>query len=94
MVFHPDGVRRHVTNWPDVAEALVRRARREAIGGVTDERAQKILAEVLVLACREPTHRNWRTQTPGDKTLDRTANPVTGSIPRGLLSTMRTPTVS
>jgi len=47
MMFHPDGVRRHVTNWPDVAEALVRRTRREAIGGVTDERAQRILAEVL-----------------------------------------------
>jgi len=47
MMFHPDGVRRYVTNWPDVAEALVRRARREAIGGVTDERAQRILHEVL-----------------------------------------------
>ncbi|MET8850794.1 helix-turn-helix transcriptional regulator [Amycolatopsis sp. NPDC004625] len=46
-MFHPDGVRRHVTNWPEVAEALVRRARREAIGGVADERAQRILDEVL-----------------------------------------------
>ena len=46
-MFHPDGVRRHVTNWPEVAEALVRRARREAIGGVSDERAQAILDEVL-----------------------------------------------
>ncbi|MDQ7807587.1 helix-turn-helix transcriptional regulator [Amycolatopsis sp. A133] len=46
-MFHPDGVRRHVTNWPEVAEALVRRARREAIGGVLDERAQRILGEVL-----------------------------------------------
>jgi transcriptional regulator with XRE-family HTH domain len=46
-MFHPDGVRRYVTNWPDVAEALVRRVRREAIGGVTDERAQRILDEVL-----------------------------------------------
>jgi hypothetical protein len=46
-MFHPDGVRRQVANWPDVAEALVRRARREAIGGVTDERAQRILDEVL-----------------------------------------------
>ena len=46
-MFHPDGVRRYVTNWPEVAEALVRRARREAIGGVTDERAQRILDEVL-----------------------------------------------
>ncbi len=46
-MFHPDGVRRHVANWPDVAEALVQRVRREAIGGVTDERAQRILDEVL-----------------------------------------------
>jgi transcriptional regulator with XRE-family HTH domain len=46
-MFHPDGVRPHVTNWPEVAEALVRRARREAIGGVLDERAQRILGEVL-----------------------------------------------
>jgi transcriptional regulator with XRE-family HTH domain len=47
MMFHPDGVRRYVTNWPDVAEALVRRVRREAVGGVTDERAHRILDEVL-----------------------------------------------
>lgn len=46
-MFHPDGVRPHVTNWPEVAEALVRRARREAIGSVLDERAQRILDEVL-----------------------------------------------
>ncbi|WP_410595570.1 hypothetical protein [Amycolatopsis sp. lyj-23] len=46
-MFHPDGVRRHVKNWAEVAEALVRRARREAIGGVLDERAQRILDEVL-----------------------------------------------
>ncbi|MEU4252919.1 helix-turn-helix transcriptional regulator [Amycolatopsis sp. NPDC026612] len=46
-MFHPDGVRPYVTNWPDVAEALVRRVHREAIGGVADERAQHILEEVL-----------------------------------------------
>ena len=40
-------MRRHVTNWLEVAEALVRRVRREAIGGVVDERAQRILDEVL-----------------------------------------------
>jgi transcriptional regulator with XRE-family HTH domain len=47
MMFHPDGVRRYVTNWPDVTEALVRRVHREAIGGRTDERARRILDEVL-----------------------------------------------
>jgi transcriptional regulator with XRE-family HTH domain len=46
-MFHPDGIRRYVSNWPDVCAALVRRVRREAIGGVTDERAQAILQEVL-----------------------------------------------
>jgi hypothetical protein len=46
-MFHPDGVRPHVTNWPEVAETLVARVRREALGGVTDERAQRILDEVL-----------------------------------------------
>ncbi|MFF5289623.1 helix-turn-helix domain-containing protein [Paractinoplanes globisporus] len=46
-MFHPDGVRRYVRNWPDVSEALVRRVRREAVGGLADERAQSILREVL-----------------------------------------------
>ena len=47
MMFHRDGVRPYVTNWPEVAQALVGRTRRETIGGVTDERGQRILAEVL-----------------------------------------------
>ena len=47
LMLHPHGARPFVENWPDVADALLRRVRREAIGGVTDERAQRILAEVL-----------------------------------------------
>ena len=47
MMLHPDGVRRYVTNWPEVAAALLRRVRKEATGGMTDERAQRLLAEVL-----------------------------------------------
>jgi transcriptional regulator with XRE-family HTH domain len=47
MMLHPEGVRRYVVNWPDVAEALIRRVRREAVGGVTDERARRLLGEVL-----------------------------------------------
>jgi len=47
MMLHPDGVRRYVTNWSEVAESLVRRVRREAVGGVTDEHAERMLAEVL-----------------------------------------------
>lgn len=47
MMLHPDGVRRYVTNWSEVAEALVRRVRREAVGGVADKPARRMLAEVL-----------------------------------------------
>jgi transcriptional regulator with XRE-family HTH domain len=47
MMLHPDGVRRYVTNWPEVADALIRRVRREAVGGVADEHARRLLTEVL-----------------------------------------------
>ena len=47
MMLHPDGVRRYVTNWPEVATALLRRIRREATGGSTDEHARRMLTEVL-----------------------------------------------
>ena len=47
LMLHPDGIRRYVTNWPEVAEALIRRVRREAVGGATDEYARRLLAEVL-----------------------------------------------
>jgi len=63
-MFHPDGVRRQVTNWPEVAEALVRRARREAIGGVADERAQQILDEVLTYPGVPASLRSLDATTP------------------------------
>jgi len=47
LMFDPDGIRPYVTNWPEVAEALVRRVRREAVGGGGDARAERLLAEVL-----------------------------------------------
>ena len=47
MMFDPDGLRRFVTNWEAVADALVRRVHREAIGGLHDEPARALLAEIL-----------------------------------------------
>ncbi len=47
MMFHPDAVRPFVKNWSAVAEALVLRVRREAVGGVPDEATEKLLGEVL-----------------------------------------------
>jgi hypothetical protein len=46
-MLHPDGVRRYVTNWPEVAATLARRVRLEAVGGVPDEHTRTILAEIL-----------------------------------------------
>jgi transcriptional regulator with XRE-family HTH domain len=47
MMFHPDGLRPCVTNWDAVARALVQRLHRESIGGVLDESARALLAEIL-----------------------------------------------
>jgi transcriptional regulator with XRE-family HTH domain len=47
MMFHPQAVRPFVANWRDVAEALVLRVRREAVGGIPDDTTERILAEVL-----------------------------------------------
>lgn len=63
-MFHPDGVRPYVTNWLEVAEALVRRVRREAIGGVADERARRILDEVLDYPDVPPSLRTLDVATP------------------------------
>jgi transcriptional regulator with XRE-family HTH domain len=47
LMFDPAGLRPHVTNWEAVAETLVRRTHREAIGGVHDAVLAQLLAEVL-----------------------------------------------
>ena len=47
LMFDPTGLRPYVTNWEAVAETLVRRAHREAVGGVPDPTMAKLLAEVL-----------------------------------------------
>jgi transcriptional regulator with XRE-family HTH domain len=47
LMFHPDGLRPFVLDWPSVAEALLRRVRREALGGVKDPVAERLLHELL-----------------------------------------------
>jgi transcriptional regulator with XRE-family HTH domain len=47
LMFHPDGLRRSVQNWEAVAQALIRRAHREALGGTLDDAGRALLAEVL-----------------------------------------------
>jgi len=45
VVFHPDGVRRFIANWPDIATHLLRRAERE-MGGREDPIGSELLEEI------------------------------------------------
>jgi transcriptional regulator with XRE-family HTH domain len=47
MMFDPDRLRPYVTNWEAVAEALVQRVHREAVGGVKGAATMELLAEIL-----------------------------------------------
>jgi transcriptional regulator with XRE-family HTH domain len=47
LMFDPGGLRPFVANWDAVAEALLRRVHREAIGGVPDPATRSVLAEIL-----------------------------------------------
>lgn len=49
LMFDPDGLRPFVANWEQVAEALVQRVHREAIGGVPDASTASLLQELLAL---------------------------------------------
>jgi transcriptional regulator with XRE-family HTH domain len=62
LMFHPDGLRPCVTNWEAVARALVQRLHREAIGGVLDDDARTLLAEILDYP---GVPANWRAVDPG-----------------------------
>ncbi|HEU4732899.1 MAG TPA: hypothetical protein VFT22_33625, partial [Kofleriaceae bacterium] len=47
MMFDPDALRPFVTNWEAVAQSLIRRLHREAVGGVADDTTMKLLADLL-----------------------------------------------
>jgi transcriptional regulator with XRE-family HTH domain len=47
LMFDPNGLRPHVANWTEVAEALVQRAHREVVGGVKAAPLQALLDEIF-----------------------------------------------
>lgn len=47
LVFSPAGLRPWIVNWEEVAEALIGRVHREAVGGVVDEATTTLLREIL-----------------------------------------------
>jgi transcriptional regulator with XRE-family HTH domain len=47
LMFDPAAVRASVENWEDVAESLIRRVHREAVGGAPDAQTRRLLEELL-----------------------------------------------
>jgi transcriptional regulator with XRE-family HTH domain len=58
LMFDPQGLRPYVANWESVAEALVQRVHREALGGMPDQGTVKLLDEVL---CYPGVPKRWRS---------------------------------
>lgn len=61
MMFDPKGLRPFVVNWEAVAEALIRRIHREAVGGAPDESTVMLLEEMLAFP---DVPRRWRKPSP------------------------------
>lgn len=57
LMFHPQKLRPYVANWEAVAEGLIQRVHREAVGGVPDEQTASLLAEILAYPGVPP---RWR----------------------------------
>jgi hypothetical protein len=47
LMFDPDGLRPFLRNWEDIAEALIRRVHREAVGGFPDAETVALLQQAL-----------------------------------------------
>lgn len=47
LIFDPDGMRPFVRNWTEVAQSLLERVRREAVGRIVDERTKALIASLL-----------------------------------------------
>lgn len=61
MMFDPQGLRPFVTNWEAVAEALITRIHREAVGGSPHEATVRLLEEVLAFP---GVPRRWQRPSP------------------------------
>jgi hypothetical protein len=58
LIFSPNGLRPYIVNWEDVAEALIGRVHREAVGGIVDEVTELLLRDVLAYP---DVPARWRT---------------------------------
>ncbi len=64
LMFDPNGLKSYVTNWERVAEMLVKRVHREAVGGIPDEKTKVLLDEVFKYPAVPERWRHPDTETP------------------------------
>ncbi|HZL73264.1 MAG TPA: helix-turn-helix transcriptional regulator [Planctomycetota bacterium] len=64
MMFDPRGLRPFVENWESVAEALIRRLHREAVGGVADAATVDLLKEITAYPGVPPRWRLLNLEVP------------------------------
>lgn len=78
LIFDPQGMRPFVANWEKVAESLLGRVYREAVGRIVDEKTKELLASLLAYPDVKTA---WQVPTPPS------ASPVVplGFIKGGLL---------
>ena len=63
LVFDPDGLRPCIADWPSVAESLIQRVHREAVGRVIDDRTKALLAALMAYPDVEPA---WASLAAAD----------------------------
>jgi transcriptional regulator with XRE-family HTH domain len=62
LMFDPAGMRPFIANWEEVAQTLIQRIYREAVGRFVDEKSHELVAALLAYP---GTKSEWRTPRPG-----------------------------
>jgi hypothetical protein len=63
-MFDPRGLRPHVANWEAVADALLQRVQREAVGGVQDPATSALVRSLLAAPDLPPRLRRANLEAP------------------------------
>ena len=63
LMFDPAGMQPYLAHWEETARSLLFRLHREAVGGILDERARSLLAELMSLSS---TPQNLRSSPTGE----------------------------
>jgi transcriptional regulator with XRE-family HTH domain len=74
LMFDPAGLRPFIANWEEVAQTLIQRIYREAVGRFVDEKSHELVATLLAYP---GTKAEWRTPRPNRAMSDVPVIPIT-----------------